>query len=125
MKHIKNFTFFRFIIFLIAIVPFYFGCTYNKEDEMYQLVCDTTNINYEKDIKPVLVSNCLNCHGVNADRLGDKIRLDSYENARLNADNILEAVKRSNDPMPRGGSRLPACTISKIDLWIKRGTPEK
>ena len=111
--------------FFVLLISSFNACTYNKEDELYQVACDTTKVTYDAHIKGILAASCLNCHGVEANRLGSGIRLETYEEVKSNAQSILESVTRSINPMPKGGARLSECTIKKIDVWIKQGTPEK
>ncbi len=113
-----------FYFFIIAM-PIFNACTYNKEDELYQSACDTVKVTYDTHIRGILAASCLNCHGVEANRLGSGIRLETYEEVKSNAQSILGSVTRSVNPMPKGGARLSECTIRKIEVWIKQGALEK
>ncbi|MFN9112858.1 MAG: hypothetical protein ACK5XN_22565, partial [Bacteroidota bacterium] len=111
MQYAKHFTLLRIAIFFLLTIAFYCSCTYNKEDELYQLACDTVKVTYDTHIKGIMVASCLNCHGVEADRLGNGIRLETYEEVKSNAEGIFASVTRTINRMPKGGAGLPQCTI--------------
>lgn len=118
---------FKFIYAAIAAF-FLWACTYNNEEELYGNLpgtCDTTTVSYATDILPLLQSNCYGCHSQAASMGG--INLEGHSRVKLFADNgrLLGAVSHAPgfSPMPKNGSKLPACDINKIRRWINMGTP--
>lgn len=88
--------------------------------------CDTAGVTYNNDIKAIFDKSCalVGCHkGGSVD--GD---LDTYENAKNFAynDKMLGAIKQQAgfSAMPKTGSKLDDCSISKIEAWINAGRPE-
>src|SRR5436305_10583256 len=54
------------------------SCNHNKADVAYP-ACDTTNVSLAKDLVPIMVVNCYNCHSaVNAPVVGDNYNLEDY-----------------------------------------------
>ena len=86
---------------------------------------DTAGIvmSYSLDVAPILQSNCsLNsagCHkAISAG--GD---LTTYGGVSYLASLRMGDITWQTNPMPKGQSKLPDCTIGKIDKWIKQGYP--
>ena len=112
---------------LIAIVCLT-GCYYDKAELVYATApaCDTVNMTYTKDIVPIMQARCYSCHAGSASG-SFGINLDSYNDLKSQATSgeLLHRITTS-DPselMPKGGPKLPACEISKINAWIQAGTP--
>ncbi len=102
------------------------GCSKSSEDKLdppSQSSCDTANMTYNTDIKPILQANCYSCHGSGQAEGG--ITLDSYNDVKYVANNgILIGVitqAAGYPPMPQGGSKLSDCDINKIKAWINSG----
>jgi hypothetical protein len=110
------------------------ACYYDKEDELYAgylSQCDTTAISFSRDVKPIFAVACDNCHSTaTAPILGAGINLDgparmaAYEAAFPGRLYGSVAHVRPYSPMPKGGRKLDNCNLSKIDAWIKAGTPD-
>jgi len=87
--------------------------------------CDTNNFTYSGAIKPVIENNCKGCH--NAFNSSGGVRLDDYSSVKAAADNgsLFGAVSHQQgySPMPKGGNKLPECTIIQIRKWIADGSP--
>ncbi|WP_081740532.1 c-type cytochrome [Aquimarina pacifica] len=75
-------------------------------------VCDTT-ISFSDDVKSIIDTNCIGCHG--GSRFPD---LRTYENISINAQNIRGQVVSRR--MPQGGS-LTNDEIELIKCWIDSG----
>jgi len=78
-------------------------------------------VDFGRDIKPILASNCYTCHGPNDKTRMAKLRLDLPEGAGA-ASKIYERIT-SKDPakrMPLGG-QLSAQQIETIRAWIEQG----
>ena len=99
------------------------SCTYNKENELYGLTCDTTNVRYSVEIKNLVSVSCLGCHNGQDSQGG--VNLETYELVKESVDKkeFLESVIDEMDPMPKGGPRLPSCRINQIRAWINQGAP--
>ncbi|MFN9709887.1 MAG: c-type cytochrome [Bacteroidota bacterium] len=111
------------IIFVLSVmvVAAFSACTYNKEDQLYGLDCDTTAVTYNKNIKEIMETSCFSCHGKDAVALGRGLRFDSYEEVRLLSDDILNSIIRESNPMPKNAPRLSSCKINQIRAWINQG----
>jgi cytochrome c5 len=105
------------------------GCYYDNEDDLYQFIttgsCDTTAVSYANDVAPVFQNSCLVCHSQSA-AFGN-IVLEGYNNAKAVADGgkLTGSISHSNgfSAMPKGGAKLPDCTIDKIRIWVDSGAP--
>ncbi|MCB0572018.1 MAG: hypothetical protein KDC66_19770 [Phaeodactylibacter sp.] len=89
-------------------------------------VCNTDNVSYVQDIRPVIQNNCLGCHSGSAPSGG--VLLDSHANVAAAAGNgrLYGAISWQNGyvPMPFGASNpLAQCTVDKIKSWVDAGAP--
>lgn len=86
--------------------------------------CDTTNVSYSQDLKPIFNNSCVGCH--NSGNASGGIRLDDYAGIRTVADNgrLVGAITwaPSFQNMPQGGQKLDDCKISLIQAWINQGS---
>lgn len=88
-------------------------------------VCDSSSFTYSGDVKPILQTHCLGCHGGNA-ASGGFIPLGTYDdiNAIISADILLPAIQHTGSyPMPKNGAKLNDCKIAIISKWIAAGAP--
>ncbi len=114
------------LIFLFIILFFLSFCTYNSENELYpNEICDTSDISYINDIKPIFEQNCYSCHS------------NSYYSGNLSLENFVHIQREVDDgdllrnikhepgsiPMPKGAGKLSDCNINKIEAWVNRGIP--
>ena len=112
-----------FVVLLMFLIS---SCYYDKAELIYtqNVACDTSNVKYSTVVAPILNTNCNGCHGGNA-AMGAGIILDNYASTKVYIDNrrlinsILQNGTASN--MPKGGGKLDACTIRKINSWINQG----
>jgi hypothetical protein len=102
------------------------GCYYDKEEILYpQTVCDTANVTYSGSVIPILISNCTVCHGGSTPSAG--IKLDTYADVKVQVTNgrlwgaVSQAVSFS--PMPKNGTKMSTCNLTKIKKWIDAGAP--
>ncbi|CAD5267612.1 MULTISPECIES: hypothetical protein [unclassified Imperialibacter] len=110
------------------------SCKWDNEQDLYPeetgggTNCDgSTAITYSASIQPILSARCLSCHSASASsNLGGGVRLDSYQNVKVRADNGSLAGVVNHDSgypqMPQGSSKLSSCQISLIEQWIAEGT---
>ena len=114
--------------FLIPVVVFLLlagaSCTYNKEEELYGLACDTSNVRYSVEVKNILDANCVSCH--NASNPGAGLNLNDYNVVKTSALNgcLIGSVKQISPcvPMPPI-TKLSSCQIQQLDNWVKSGAP--
>ncbi|MBL7821715.1 MAG: hypothetical protein JNL65_13980 [Saprospiraceae bacterium] len=85
--------------------------------------CDTIAVSYSKEIAHLTNTNCKVCHSGNQP-LGN-LSLTNYNEVRSIAVNgsLVCVINWKNGcvPMPKGGKKLDACSISKIQAWINQG----
>lgn len=104
------------------------GCYYDKEAILYPSgapACDSSTVaGFNTIVLPILNANCNVCHG-GAGASGGGIVLDNYNAVKLQVDNgnLHGAINQLSGyvPMPQGTNKLPACTIARIEQWIKSG----
>lgn len=89
--------------------------------------CDTENVSYSQDIRPIIENNCLGCHR-GANPVGGFV-LETYDDvlAKVNDGRLYGAVSWQTGfvPMPLGASEpLPECDLGKIKAWIDAGAPD-
>jgi hypothetical protein len=115
--------------FCLTLALFNSGCKYENEETLYG-VCDTTNVTYDKVIKPILTGNCTNCH--NSSNPGGDYNLTSFADDVDGNYGVQSSVSNGSlygtisytgtfSHMPKGGSQLDICTINKVKAWIDRG----
>jgi hypothetical protein len=112
-------------VFMLSLL--FTGCYYDSEEELYpnSAACDTVGIRYSGTVSSILQQNCLSCHSA-ASAQGNVV-LDTYNDVKGYAQSgALAGVINHNSgysPMPKGGNKLNACDIRKIELWIANGAP--
>jgi len=118
----------QFIYLCLFSILIFSSCTYYNEEELHpNEVCDTSNITYTIDIKPIFEKNCYSCHSNSAPTLQGNFNLEDFNNIQREVDNgnLLLNIKHDPDgiPMPKGGTKLSDCNINKIENWIDQGIP--
>ncbi|MGE0605763.1 MAG: c-type cytochrome domain-containing protein, partial [Pirellulales bacterium] len=93
-------------------------------------------IDFAREIEPLLKKHCIACHGLDAQNAG--LRLDSAEQAAIGGvsgkpilggtreTNELFSRIHSDDPtyrMPKNGPPLTSDEIERIGRWVDQGTP--
>jgi hypothetical protein len=85
--------------------------------------CDTVNVTFSGTIRPILHNNCMGCHSGANPPLG--VSLETYAGVLsvVNDGRLHKAVNHlpGASAMPKGGNKLPDCTVSKINAWINKG----
>lgn len=86
--------------------------------------CDTVNVRYSAFVQPLMQARCQGCHSGSAPQGG--VALSTYADIKLLAINgkLYDAVTRSANWMPKGGTKLDACTTGKLKAWIDAGALE-
>lgn len=115
---------FLMLLFILSIT-IYTGCYYDVEEELYPTGCDTVDVSYANEITPIINNNCINCHSKAANQ--GNITLEGYEEILkyANGGSLLGSVKQIQGfaAMPQGAPKINDCSISKIESWIKAGSP--
>ncbi len=112
-------------ILFIVIVLKLTSCTNENEVALYNL-CDTLELSYTKDIKPIFEANCYSCHtGATPARGFDISNFDQLV-TRLDSKLLINAINRKSGfpQMPKYKDKLPDCLIQKITAWNNAGHPQ-
>jgi len=121
---------------LKAIVPvLVFGfltssCYYDSEEYLYPQLpggnCDTTGVTYSGLVAPILASNCNSCHSTEAP--SGSVITSTYDGlmVAINSGQFRKAINHLSgaSAMPKNGSKLPSCELSRIDAWLNQGAPQ-
>jgi hypothetical protein len=116
------------IVSCTTIIFFLQACS--KDNEQNILVqqpstCDTINMQYTKNILPILQANCYSCHGNGSTGGSGGISLDGYINLQKWVANGYLLGNISYAPgfvgMPVGQPKLSSCDINKVVSWINHG----
>jgi len=110
----------RIILFTILVL----GLTLTScESNTYEDVTDidvASNLTYQANVKPIITTNCLNCHSSNI----QYPNLETYEEVKevTQNGNLLCRIddQSCGSVMPQGG-RLPQVQIDIIKLWATNG----
>ncbi len=110
------------------------GCYYDKADQMYPAPsqagtpCDTMNVTYTADIKPIMDQNCAlsGCHDATTKSFGYDLSSYNGSVATANSGRFLGVIRHDAGfiAMPKGMAKLDNCSIQKIAAWINAGTPQ-
>lgn len=99
------------------------GCYNDNEEDLYlgSNTCDTTNVTYATTVAPILATYCNSCHSGGSP--SGNISTDSYASVKTNISRIKGAVNHLSgfSAMPKNGTKLTSCELTKIDVWIKHG----
>jgi len=102
------------------------GCYYDNEEELYpgSTSCDTSNVTYSNSVAPVFAANCNSCHSSGSP--SGNVVTDNYTSVKANISRIRGAINHQSgfSQMPQNGSKLAACELTKIDVWINQGMPD-
>jgi hypothetical protein len=99
----------------------------NNSCEVSASDCNSVNMNFTNDIKPIIEENCVGCHGGAKPKKGyDFSNPDKFREVALTG-LVYLAVSHSEGatPMPFEGDKLSDCDISKIKSWIDAGAELK
>ncbi|MEI6535823.1 MAG: DUF1549 domain-containing protein, partial [Verrucomicrobiaceae bacterium] len=96
---------------------------------------------FEKNVRPVLVNKCYDCHSANAEKVKGGLLLDTRDGIRRGGDNghavvpgnlndsLLIAAIRYTDkdtqmPPQKSGGKLSDEVIANFEQWIRMGAPD-
>lgn len=119
MKH-----FFSFWMLIIISSLVLVSCSKkNEQDLMGGTTCDSNNMTYTINIKPILQNFCFSCHGNGLSPNG--INFDSYAGVKAVTDNgkLVGSITHASGflAMPLAAPKLSDCNINKIKDWVNRG----
>jgi hypothetical protein len=117
------------LLLTVLVAAFLAGCYYDNEEYLYpklDTACDTLNVTLSKTILPILQTNCLRCHNATEYAAsGGNINLEDYNTiSALAVGGVLfQAITQDprQVPMPKDGTKLDTCSITKIKIWIDHG----
>lgn len=115
------------ILFLIGMVA---ACYYDNEENLYPQLntsCDTTGLTFNSNVLPVFKAYCYSCHStMEFDASGGNVNLQDFNGLKQVAisGTLMGALTHDPrySPMPKGGNKLDTCSITKIKIWIDKGT---
>lgn len=121
----------RFFSLALLLVVVFYACSKSNETEVrsgfYGTTppgCDTANMSFNTDIKPILQSNCYACHS-NATYTISGTKLEEYSDLihHVHDGDVLGSITHASGfpAMPQDGPKLSDCDINKIKAWIDRG----
>jgi hypothetical protein len=120
-----------YLALIIAGLFYFVACSNSKYADLVPKdatnQCETSNMSYARDIDPILQSNCTSCHSA-GNSAGGGIVLDNYAAVKSYTESSL--IDRVSLPttdgsfMPKGGSSIGSCNISKLTAWKDQGFPQ-
>jgi hypothetical protein len=122
----------RTLIIFLTVFSFVvlYSCSKSNDTELSQSsgrdssACDTTNMSFTADIKPILQANCYACHS-NSNFAISSTKLEDYGDLihHVHDGDILGSISHAPGfvEMPQGAPKLSDCNINKIKAWIDRG----
>jgi hypothetical protein len=115
-------------VFVLSLVLLFimFSCSKKNEQEMGEgtaTTCETANMTFATNIKPILQNFCFGCHGNGLFQNG--INFDTYAGVKTVADNgkLVGAISHASGfvAMPQSAPKLSECNINKIKNWVNSG----
>lgn len=108
------------------------SCYYDNEEVLYPGTggCDTANVTYSGTISKIFRGSCAlsGCHaGTSSQGIGN---FEAYASTKayldVNSQKLVGAINHTAGfpQMPKGGTKLPACDILKMQVWIAKGYPD-
>lgn len=89
--------------------------------------CDTVNVSYSNDVRPIFELHCLGCHTGQA-LSGGGIPFDNYSQVATYANSgaLIGAITHQAgfSAMPQGQAMISDCKIATIRNWINEGTQD-
>src|SRR5215207_9755076 len=99
----------------------FFACSKKNEEELNgSTTCNSDNMTYAANIKPILQSFCFSCHGNGLSQNG--VNFDTYAGVKAVADNgkLVGVISHAPGfpPMPQSAAKLSDCNINRIKDWV-------
>ncbi len=114
----------NYFFIMVMLTLGFTSCYYDIAEDLYPTTtCVTDSMSYATNIVPIIKSNCIACHSTAANQGG--VDIETYDKIKVYVENnsLLGSIKHQSgySPMPKGGSKLSTCDISKIEAWITQG----
>lgn len=106
------------------------ACYFDNKQDLYpgQTTCDTVNVSFSKNIKPLIDAQCVGYHNTGSPTAG--ISLSTHaEIVNYAKSGQLYGVLAQIPPfkqsqfMPPNGPKWSNCNLSKLKSWIDKGAP--
>jgi cytochrome c553 len=117
---------------LVVLIPGFAAITFAEEAKLDRKALQF----FEKQIRPVLVANCYECHSAKGGKTKGGLALDSKEGLLQGGETgpaivpgspedslLIEAIRHDGLEMPPG-RKLPDEVIADFVTWIKMGAPD-
>jgi hypothetical protein len=126
MDHFKNILSAIFTTVLLLII---YSCSNDSMDpagDKTNTTCDTIDVSFDKEVKPILERSCLNCHKASScASIGGNTCFETHAQIKTltDAGYIVPNIEHRSGfkSMPKGAGKLPACEIALIRNWVKEG----
>lgn len=117
------------ILLLLLCIGIISSCVNNSKEAIEEELglCDTTDISFQNEIKPIIEQFCSTsgCH--NNTSIAGGYNLDGYDNIKNVAlgNRFLGSIRHETgfSHMPKGTDKLTDCQIQQIEIWIADGAP--
>jgi len=110
------------LLCIVWIVVIAISCTSDNFEDYYEMLdCETANISFSSDIKPIIDTNCAvsGCH-VTGTGLPS---WETYANISANAGKIASRTAAGEMPPSISGKSLTIEQVQKIQCWVGSGAP--
>jgi uncharacterized membrane protein len=115
---------------LVIIAAIASSCYYDNKEDLYpgQAICDTINVSFAKDIKPLIDAQCVGCHNTQSPTatvaLSTHAEIQAYaKSGQLYGVLSWLAPYTGSKQMPPSGPKWSNCNLSKLKSWIDKGAP--
>jgi uncharacterized membrane protein len=87
--------------------------------------CNTANMSFANDIKPIVTNKCAGCHSGNNPSGGINLSTHAGVSAVALSGQLYGSINWQTgfSNMPKNGAKLPQCEIDKIKSWVDAGAP--
>jgi mono/diheme cytochrome c family protein len=112
---------------LLFLCVYFSSCYYDKDELINPTTgnCDTTQVTFTQFVNPLITQQCVSCHSVG--NPSGNVLLDGYLNIKQQVDNGKLLGSLSHEvgfsPMPKNGTKLEVCQLSKMQRWVLNGAP--
>lgn len=117
------------VIALSLFILVFEGCYYDKADKLYPVAstgCDTSNATFSLTVAPILTQNCAiaSCHDAASQAGGYNFTVYADVKTAVESGMFIGDIYQQSgfNPMPKQGSKLSSCDLSKISAWVNAGT---
>lgn len=116
------------VIYISGLLFLLSACYKNSLEELSDPDgCEAVNISYSKDIRSIINIHC-NISGCHHSGSVETFPLVTYQELKAEADNGLLLKAINHEPgvsaMPKNVSKLSACYIKQITVWVNAGAPD-